>query len=244
MRAIFAPLAEEIKRLRALMEVDTTMHLQPGTLWCGRIGPHDVCLGQSGPGERALATLATYCFRQLRPTHAVLIGFAGATAPQLMQGDLVVATSLIAGTQQLTPSATLDPAELTALGEHLSLRTMAGPHVITAQVVGTPHAKADLGTQHHALAVATEGYEWARAAQEYQIPWCSVRAIFDPMDAPLPFDCALVKPDGTLAIGALLEYLCRHPNTIPRLSHHYYGARKGREVLTTFVKGWLAERRA
>lgn len=239
MRLILAPLAEEIKRLRAMVQVDVTVHLQPGTLWCGRMGTHAVCLGQSGPGEAAVATLTEYALAHFPIRSALLIGFAGATATQVMAGDLVIADRF-AGID-ISHASAQSAAALLDIAEHSQLRAHRGTHVITTDVIAAPQDKAALGTQHRALAVATEGIAFARAADTRQIPWAVTRVIFDAVDSPLLFDCAVVTSDGNLAIGTLLQQLCKRPRSIMQLPRYYYGANAGCEVLTTFTKAWLAE---
>lgn len=242
MRAIIAPLHEEIKLLQAHLELDTTIYLQPGTIWHGKLGPHEVCLVRTGPGETAVHTACAYCFQTFPIEAALLIGFGGGTTPTLHPGDLVIAAALqAAGANAATTSAPTILDQARAICQQRGLSGHTGTMVITDTMICTPHEKAFLGTQHEAIMVAQEGIRFAHAAQAHNIPWTVVRSIFDPMDMAYPEGFTPVDEDGTLAVGNLMRCLLHSPRIIGKLSQFHFAATKGRDALTTFAKGWLSQ---
>jgi nucleoside phosphorylase len=240
MNAIFAPLDEEIKLLRIPLEVDTTIHLKPGIIWHGKLRGHEVCLVRTGPGEEAVQTAAEYCFQAFQPEDALLLGYGGATVPTFHEGDLVVSESIVPtqGDDVMTPSAALLEAARTVC-RVAEIPIHGGTFAIHEDILHSPHEKAFLGTKCGAAVVAMEGITFARAAEAHNIPWLSVRSIFDPMEVALPEDFAPVTAEGTMAWGAFLSYCVRNPRVITRLSQFHFAAAKAREQLERFAKAWL-----
>lgn len=241
MRAIFAPLHEEIKHLHALLEIDTTVYLGPSRLWHGKIGAHEVCLIRAGLGESALGTVARYCFRTFHPTEALLLGFGGGTLPNIHIGDLVVGKELITADEQqrwAAPTEALRHGLAAAAAAELPVRE--GIVAIHEHPVSSPHEKAFAGTQHGAAAASTEGRGLIEAAMQAQLPWLVVRAIVDPVEVPLPEGFAPLDASGCIGIGPLVHALVKRPSLIGALSSLHMAANRARETLTTFAKSWLA----
>lgn len=243
MLAILAPLHEELKTLRLYLEVDTTVYLRQSLIWHGRLGSHPCIVARAGIGTAAMQSAAAYCLRHLGATQLLLLGFAGATAPHLHIGDLIIGDTIVAADDATTwkPAAALT-AEAAAICEAVHLTGQPGRIVTVHALVPSPHEKAFLGTQHQAIAVDMESSALARVAEDAGVPWLVVRAIIDPMDTSLPAQLARVNPDGTAAIGLLLRTLVQHPRFLGQLPRLYYAAAKAREHLTTFAKAWIAGR--
>lgn len=243
MLAILAPLHEELKTLRLYLEVDTTVYLRQGVIWQGRLGSHPCIVACSGVGCAAMQSVADYCLRQLGATQLLLLGFAGATAPHLHIGDLIIGDAIVAADDAATwrPAAALT-AEAATICEVSRLTGQPGRIVTVRTLIPSPHEKAFLGTQHQAVAVDMESSAMAQVADAAGVPWLVVRAIIDPMDTPLPAQLARVNPDGTAAIGCVLRTLVRHPRVVLQLPRLYFAAAKAREHLTTFAKAWVTGR--
>lgn len=241
MLAILAPLQEELRTLRTYLEADTTVFCRPSTLWHGRIGPHELTLGRTGIGAKAMQHAAHLALQHLRCTQLLCIGFAGTTVPHTHVGDLLVADPVIdAATGRTWTPATADRDKVVALCHEAGLPIHHGPLVTVPQVIHSPHEKAFLGTQHQAIGVDMESSAAVAVAADAGIPWCVIRAIVDPMEAPLPEAIVTVEEDGTVAIPQLLWRLLRHPRSIGALPRMHFAATKAREALTTFVKRWIA----
>jgi hypothetical protein len=92
--------------------------------------------------------------------------------------------------------------------------TILGADAIIASVA----EKRDLFTRTGAIAVDMESHIAARIAARHGLPFAVLRTISDRADQTLP-PAALVgmKPDGGVALGAVLGSLARHPAQLPAL---------------------------
>lgn len=241
MRALFAPLQEELKSLRPYLMEDAIVRIGPGCIWRGKIGAQEILLARCGIGAQPMQRVATFCVEQMHATELLLFGFAGATTPRVGAGDLILGTECVDAASEVR---TAPPPPLLAAARHIcteaALRYAEGPIVTATTVVASPHEKAFFGTRYDALAVEMEGAALAATATRLAVPWLHVRAILDTMDTAFPEDLAPIAADGTVAYGRLGKYLCRHPRDVALLAHLYVAAVKAREALTTFVKRWIA----
>ncbi|MBI2344191.1 MAG: hypothetical protein HYV02_07675 [Deltaproteobacteria bacterium] len=240
MRAILASLDLEIKSLRENLEVDTTVFLHPGRLWQGRLAAQLVCLGRTGMGRQAMFVSAESCFRLLRPSAALLVGFAGATTPLLHQGHVVCSQTIIdAKTRQEWTPAPEALARGLAACQAAGVEAQSGRAITVDNPVATPHEKAFLGTEHQADTVDMEGSSFAAAATAAQIPWLMIRVVVDEMECPLPFGFSPLKRDGRLSLAKTAGYCLRHPRIFPQLSALHVAATRGRGLLAQLSQAWL-----
>lgn len=140
-------------------------------------------------------------------------GVAGALTPSLRPGAIVVDG---------------DPAMAALL--HAAL-PKADRGLVTGsdRIVGSRDAKAVLAARTGALAVDMETHIARRVAARHRLPFGVVRAISDGCDESLP-PAALVgmRPDGGIALGAVLLSLVRKPAQLPALM------RTGRQATLAF----------
>lgn len=190
----------------------------------------------SGVRSDAPAALDTG-FRRDEGVKAVLsIGLAGALSPKLKVGDVVIA-SLFPGEPEGPGAVTHDredgasqprPAQpgtgirrdtalinkLAALLPDARLGTIVGQNIPAATVADKQHLFAATG----ALAIDMESHVAARVAAAHDLPFVAIRVISDDAARTLP-PAALVgmKPDGGMALGAVLASLARGPAQLPAL---------------------------
>jgi hopanoid-associated phosphorylase len=151
-------------------------------------------------------------------------GLAGALAPELKAGDLVIGElfpgegrGTVAEVPQLGPGLRRGTDLIEALGRLLPeahVGTIVGGDVIVGMAAEKRRLRAETG----ALAVDMESHIAARVAARHNLPFAIVRAISDDADHALP-PAALVgmKPDGGMALGAVLASLARNPTQLPAL---------------------------
>ena len=167
-------------------------------------------------------------------------GIAGALDPALRAGDVVIG-DLFSGESRSpeapnTATATLDPGlrRGTALVEWLARHlpeahrgTVIGANTIIASTAEKTAFHATTG----ALAVDMESHIAARVAARHGLPFAILRTISDTADHALP-PAALVgmKPDGGMALGAVLASLARDPAQLPAL------IRTGRDAGAAFAR--------
>jgi len=129
-------------------------------------------------------------------------GIAGALAPSLRPGDVVIDGNMLL---------------VERLGQAL-------PHAHRGGIVGsdaiTTNAaeKRILHERTGAIAVDMESHVAARVAVRKGVPFAALRVISDCADDDLP-PAALVgmRPDGGMALGAVLASLARNPRQLPAL---------------------------
>lgn len=109
----------------------------------------------------------------------------------------------------------------TALFDMLAAK-LPGAHVGTIigsdTIIASVAEKRALHAATSALAVDMESHIAARVAARHGLPFAIVRAISDTADHALP-PAALVgmRPDGSMALGAVLASLARNPRQLPAL---------------------------
>jgi len=141
-------------------------------------------------------------------------GIAGALDPALKPGDVVIGTLAAPSS---VPAEGGGSALVEALARdlpHAHRGTIAGSDTIAATLA----QKAALRATSGALAVDMESHVAARVAARHALPFAILRTISDAADHVLP-PAALVgmRPDGGMALGAVLASLARHPAQLSAL---------------------------
>lgn len=135
-------------------------------------------------------------------------GLAGALDPTLKPGDIVIdgETALLARLEQALPEA------------HV------GTIIGSDRIVGTAAEKGALRNHSGALAVDMESHVAARIALRHGLYFAAVRVISDSAEETLPPAAQVgMRPDGGVALGAVLASLARNPAQLPaliRTGHH------------------------
>jgi hopanoid-associated phosphorylase len=153
-------------------------------------------------------------------------GLAGALAPDLRPGDVVIGTA----------SASLDANGLddssAAFGRELGRHV---PNARTGLVWASDRPVADAAEKKAihgatgALAVDMESHIAARVAARHRLPFAALRVISDAADVNLPHAAlAGMRPDGGIALGAILSSLAQNPAQLPAL------IRVGRDAARAF----------
>ena len=153
-------------------------------------------------------------------------GVAGALDPALKAGDVVLGSLFSGegrspGLQGAAPT-TLDPGLRRGTLEEWLARHLPDAHrgcIIGADsIIASAPEKAVLYAKTDAIAVDMESHIAARVAERHSLPFAILRAISDSADHALP-PAALVgmKPDGGVALGAVLASLARDPRQLPAL---------------------------
>ncbi|SDA15261.1 phosphorylase [Sphingomonas sp. NFR15] len=159
-------------------------------------------------------------------------GIAGALDPSLKPGDVVI--GILFSRESGSPE---QPNEaFAALDSRFRGRTAEmfpkarfGHIVGSDTIVATLASKRALYEATGALAVDMESHIAARVAARHALPFATLRTISDAANHVLP-PAALVgmKPDGGMALGAVLASLARQPSQLPAL------IRTGRDAARAF----------
>lgn len=156
----------------------------------------------AGGGDGARLERELDDWAEIFPGIILSCGIAGALAPSLRSGDLVVDG---------------DAALVDRLRHHV-------PHAIPGGIAGsdsivaTVAEKRNLAFHSGAIAADMESHVARRVAIRRRLPFAAIRAISDCADDDLP-PAALVgmRPDGGMALGAVLLSLVRQPGQLPAL---------------------------
>lgn len=170
-------------------------------------GPGVEAVGAGGNPARLAALLARRTEAGCRAV--VSIGIAGGLDPDLVPGDVVVATGVVTGDTRYAA----DPAVAEALRTRLDrpgLAVRSGDLAGVDAAVMTLDGKADLWARTQGLAVDMESHVAAAFAARHGLPFAAIRVVCDPAHRALPaFAAQALKPNGEPDILAVLMALAR-----------------------------------
>ena len=200
----------------------------------GRIGRLEVdhflalntTLARGGHGKTQFGIQTQHLLDHARFDLAICAGAAGALAPEVQVGDIIVATSTIEHDYNLKFSkrpqpqfagdtqsiAQLQKLDVANIGFNVYFGVMAGGDEDVIEV----QRGRELRDLHNALAVAWEGVGGARAAAFSDVPYLEVRGATDTADheAPVVFDVNLKIVMRNIA-SLLLMWLKDSNNLLP-----------------------------
>lgn len=144
-------------------------------------------------------------------------GVAGALAPDLVVGDLIIATDICSRTG---PIGETDTAWRTtvfeALGEFGNVHT--GAICGSDKALASELDKTALYGECGALGVDMESHRVARVAEQTGLPFLALRIISDRASEAIPSAALnVIGADGRPHIGKVLVGLMRHPGQLPEL---------------------------
>ncbi len=201
----------------------------------GRGGPDEcVRVSLSGMGQ-ARAYRAARCLAGQGVSALVSFGTAGALAPGLAAGDVVLGTAVLFG-QEIIEADPDWPSRLVGKLDG-RVRVEKGTILHAEAVLASPADKSRLFLSTAALAVDMETVGVARAAAELGLPWLAIRAIVDAQAMSIPpLALDALSASGRPRLGKLLAGIARAPAEIPpllRLGRDFHAARS---ALKTVVR--------
>ena len=144
----------------------------------------------------------------------ISFGVAGGLAPGIAPGTVLVARTVIAEDGARYDS---DRAWARRLSATLSGAMVADIAGIDLPVSGIAERR-DLYRKTGALAADTESHVAARVATAFGLPLAVFRVVADPAYRQLPHAALVaIRPDGSLAVDAILGSLLRNPRQLPQL---------------------------
>ncbi|APZ42476.1 hypothetical protein [Acidihalobacter ferrooxydans] len=171
---------------------------------------------RSGIGADAATAAAERLLDAAGALALISWGTAGALAPDLAAGDLLLPHRVIRADDSFATDARWRAQVQSMVEGHCRIRT--GDLLHSPAVVTTVQAKRTLRTTHPAIAVDMESAALAARARQHGLPFLVVRAIADPADGHIPpAVSAAIDGNGQLSGMRLLAGLCRHPGELPGL---------------------------
>lgn len=238
--AIFAALRWECRPvLRHLRRVRRTRG-SAGTFWRGEAAGRDVWLIQTAVGEQRAAAATAVLHDAGRFDLLLSTGCAGGLSPELLPGDLAIATAVIGHLSRFeTDSARREGAR--AAAECAALRATEGPVLCSPRALGSIAAKQDAARRTGAVAVEMEGAAIGAVAQRAGIAFGSVRAILDAVTTELPASGNLIDPSsGAVRPLAVVRYIARQPGAMSQLVGLRRMMSAAERSLEKFFQTWLA----
>jgi len=192
-------------------------------------------LAVSGTGDALVLERALKAAVAKQVSAIISFGVAGGLAPGLAAGSKLVARAIISEDGARYYS---DPAWSRRLADALGGATIGDIAGVDAPVAGCAEKRA-LHSKTGAHAADTESHVAARIAAAYGLPFAAFRVVADPADRQLPHAALVaVKPDGSIALGAIAGSILRDPRQVPQLLRIALDARaafaalfRGRKVI-------------
>jgi hopanoid-associated phosphorylase len=170
--------------------------------------PHMVVAYGAGHGDGVRQAIAAAI--QPHTTGIISMGIAGALAPALISGDVVISTEIVSRGTRLPA----DPRWADRIAMRLP-KVTRGAIAGADAIVASADAKAALHEATGAIAVDTESFPAAEAAAARGLPFAALRVISDAAkDALPPAALVAMRPDGRLALGAILRSLLAQPSQL------------------------------
>lgn len=199
-----------------------------------------VLLGLTGDGARRASGGLHFLLGESPVSFLVGAGVAGALAPSLRAGDLVVARRVIDETGE-APAP--DPV---LVAQAISLGAKPATAVTVTRPMTSSKEKTDLAARvcasDSALAVVDmESAAWARAATSRGVPYVILRAVSDTSEEDLPaFLSSCLGSDGSIDRAAVARKLLFHPGALPGLLAMRRRVLQASEVLGLFLARFLS----
>jgi adenosylhomocysteine nucleosidase len=243
MLAIMGAFGQEIIDLRRQMVVEEVVARRDCRLYRGKLKNRDTLLVQTGMGRERAENATQFVLERYPVTAIISLGFAGALAPELRIGDVVVCSTLHGqpglGTEEqrlepLAPDANLLSLASQGPGDRAT-RFCLGSGVTVLQLNSSTQKMQGLNETFHADIVDMESYWIARIASARQIPFIAIRSISDNMQSSVqPFD-QILAPDGELLWRKAVLCFLLHPWYLMNVFTLYRNTRPAKRNLAAFV---------
>jgi len=240
--AIFAALRWECQPpLRPLRGV-SKRRVDQFTVWQGRAGDREVWLVKTGMGVQRTERAARALVRCSRFDALVSTGCAGALAPTLQPGDLVIATTVVdraTGRRYDTDAAVRSSWQTVAA--RVAVHAVLEPELCSAEVLTSVADKRAAASASGAAAVDMESAAIGACAADAGIGFGLVRAILDTAKDDVEASFAFVDAaTGGVKPLALAAHLARHPGALSQLLSLQRQMSCAQASLSKFFTAWLS----
>ncbi len=170
----------------------------------------------SGSGPKNAKSAAQNLLAQ-GATQLISWGCAGALAPHLKAGDLVIPAWVLTKDNKQLATHRLWSQQVIKLLDNCMTYDQACL-LESDTVISLAQDKSKQYQLTEAIAVDMESGAVAQAANQAQIPFIAIRSIVDPAELNLPEAINYAMTDsGIVSTSKLMRYLCSHPGELPRL---------------------------
>ena len=189
---------------------------QKSVIYKGYVSDHPVVWTISGVGREAAQNAAQLMIDGHQPHTLVSAGFAGALAPNLEHGTVLVPERILDDNQQCIYPLGHSDQTLWPVGKIVDSNTTL---ITVNSVITSKEEKARLRQETHADLVDMESAAVALVAQNANVQFLAVRAISDTSEETLPPEVSrLSQPQSPMhRFGAALAAITRRPAAITDL---------------------------
>jgi len=249
MLAILGAFGQEIVDYRRQMVIEEVVVRPVCKLYRGKFKNRETVLVQTGMGKERAESATRFILERYPITAMISLGFAGALAPELRIGGVVVCSTLYCA-----PGLEQKEQRLEPLAPDASLLSLAsqgppdgaipfclGSGVTVLQLDANPQKMQELSENFHANIIDMESYWIARIASARQIPFIAIRSISDTIQHSVqPFDRILASDGKLLWKKAVLIFLS-HPQYLMNVFTLYRNTRSAKRNLADFI-GYMVVR--
>lgn len=243
--AIIAALRDELKDFSESLAPQKVLFERPTTIIETSFEDQELLLVRTGIGYDNVFKSLSLLFEKYDPSLLISTGYAGATDPRLVPGDLVIGTEvLVLNPDALSVASSTKPLlkKAQAILEQKGWPHHFGPLLTVDRPVVEPHEKAFLGTRSGAIALDMESAEVGRWAVKKKKPFLAVRAILDPVSLPLPDWEQFLGPDQNLIPAKIFRFALKNPLQLIQLPRFQKLATMARTSIARFLIAYLQER--
>jgi adenosylhomocysteine nucleosidase len=213
MLAIFGAFGQEIVDFRRQMVIEEVVAKPVCRLYRGKFKNRETLLVQTGMGKERAENATRFTLEHYPVTAIISLGFAGALAPELRIGDVVVCSALLCA-----PGTEQKEEKLESLAPDANLLSLA------SQGAGDGATRFCLGS-----------YWIAKIAATQQIPFIAIRSISDNAQSSVqPFDQILASDGRLLWKKAVLCFLS-HPQYLTNVFTLFRNTRPAKRNLAAVV---------
>ena len=244
MLALLGAFGQEIVDLRRQMVVAEVVTGRGCKLYRCRFENRDVLLVKTGMGKERAENATKFTLERYPVSAIISLGFAGALAPELSIGDVVVCSTLHcahkAEGKWVSAGLCVSDEHLLSLASQdmgdIAARCRLGSSVSVLQLESSTKKLQGLAETFHAHIVDMESYWIAGIASARQIPFIAIRSISDTMQESVqPFD-RILTPDGRLLWRKALFCFITHPQYLKNTFTLYRNVRIARKSLFACVR--------
>ena len=212
-------------------------------IWVGSFASQPVLLILAGMGKEKALDSAQYIRDHYPITALIFLGFAGALAPELCIGDLILSGKIINGSSIEFPEAIEADQDLLSLAIQAAqggaFKFLIGNSLTVDKVITCSDEKRALSARHDALVVEMESYWVGKFATDSGIRFLAIRSISDlASENLLPFD-HFYNLKGSQRWKAVWRYFRTKPEDLGVIPKLYLNSRKARNSLTSFFQAFI-----
>lgn len=205
----------------------------------GQIGQRDVIVADTGAGCERSSRATADLLKIFNPKWVISAGFAGALQENLRRGNVVMPDRIVdvdgneLGVDFQVPRNVLQATK----GLH------AGRLLTVDHLIDSPEEKQELGRGHDALACDMETFAVAKACQEANVRFVSVRVISDALNDRLPPELGALVKQHSLAgkLGAATGAIFKRPSSVKDMWKLKATASKASQTLANFLAGVIPQ---